>query len=53
MGPGNLNFYQTSQWLGELGCRGSCEYSEKYLIDLPLTSVGPGSRVQMKAIVYF
>ena len=53
VGPGNLNFYQASQWIGGLGCRGSCEHSEKHLIDLPLTSVGPGSRVQMKAIEYF
>ena len=42
VGPGNLNFYQASQWIGGLGCRGSCEHSEKHLIDLPLTSVGPG-----------
>ena len=53
VGPGNLNFYQASQCIGGLGCRGSCEHSEKHLIDLPLTSVGPRSRVQMKAIVYF
>ena len=32
VGPGNLNFYQASQWIGELGCRESCEHSEKHLI---------------------